>query len=156
MGYLRSNPPVEIPQLGGNDFDKKIVDWLAEQFLETEEVDLRRDRQALQRLMEAAEKAKIELSGVSVTDINLPFITATADGPKHLETRLTRTQFESLCGDLVARLRTPVKRALSDARLKPADIDEVAGGRRYPNAIVQQLVRSLTGKEPQNVNADEV
>jgi molecular chaperone DnaK len=145
-------------QLGGNDFDKKIVDWLAEQFLETEEVDLRRDRQALQRLMEAAEKAKIELSGVSVTDINLPFITATADGPKHLETRLTRTQFESLCGELVARLRTPVKRALSDASFKPADIDEVVlvgGATRMP--MVQQLVRSLIGKEPnQNVNADEV
>lgn len=145
-------------QLGGNDFDKKIVDWLAEQFLEAEEVDLRRDRQALQRLMEAAEKAKIELSGVSVTDINLPFITATADGPKHLETRLTRTQFETLCGDLVARLRTPVKRALSDANLKPADIDEVVlvgGATRMP--MVQQLVRTLIGKEPsQNVNADEV
>ena len=145
-------------QLGGNDFDKKIVDWLAEQFLEAEEVDLRRDRQALQRLMEAAEKAKIELSGVSVTDINLPFITATADGPKHLETRFTRTQFESLCGDLVARLRTPVKRALSDANFKPADIDEVVlvgGATRMP--MVQQLVRTLIGKEPsQNVNADEV
>ena len=145
-------------QLGGNDFDKKIVDWLAEQFLETEEVDLRRDRQALQRLMEAAEKAKIELSGVSVTDINLPFITATADGPKHLETRLTRAQFESLCSDLVARLRTPVKRALSDANFKPADIDEVVlvgGATRMP--MVQQLVRTLIGKEPsQNVNADEV
>ncbi|MBW4577767.1 MAG: Hsp70 family protein, partial [Aphanothece sp. CMT-3BRIN-NPC111] len=94
-------------QLGGNDFDKKIVDWLALQFLETEKVDLRRDRQALQRLMEAAEKAKIELSGVSVTDINLPFITATEDGPVHLETRLTRPQFEGLCGDLVNRLRSP-------------------------------------------------
>ena len=145
-------------QLGGNDFDKKIVDWLAEQFLETEEVDLRRDRQALQRLMEASEKAKIELSGVTVTDINLPFITATADGPKHLETRLTRSQFESLCGDLVGRLRTPVKRALADANLRPADIDEVVlvgGSTRMP--VVQQLVRDLIGKEPsQNVNPDEV
>jgi len=83
-------------QLGGNDFDKKIVDWLAEQFLETEEVDLRRDRQALQRLMEAAEKLKLSFLASVSLDINLPFITATADGPKHLETRLTRTQFESV------------------------------------------------------------
>ncbi len=145
-------------QLGGNDFDRKIVDWLAELFLEAEEVDLRRDRQALQRLMEAAEKAKIELSGVAVTDINLPFITATADGPKHLETRLTRTQFEGLCVDLVGRLRKPVKRALADANLRPADIDEVVlvgGSTRMP--MVQQIVRHLIGKEPnQNVNPDEV
>ncbi|PPS44984.1 molecular chaperone DnaK [Chroococcidiopsis sp. TS-821] len=145
-------------QLGGNDFDKKIVDWLADQFLETEQVDLRRDRQALQRLTEAAEKAKIELSGVTVTDINLPFITATADGPKHLETRLTRSQFEGLCADLVARLRTPVKRALADANLRPSDIEEVVlvgGGTRMP--MVQQLVRAMIGQEPnQNVNPDEV
>lgn len=145
-------------QLGGNDFDKKIVDWLADQFLETEKVDLRRDRQALQRLTEAAEKAKIELSGVTVTDINLPFITATEDGPKHLETRLTRAQFEELCGDLISRLRTPVKRALSDARMTPAQIDEVVlvgGSTRIP--LVLQLVRSLIDKEPnQNVNPDEV
>lgn len=145
-------------QLGGNDFDRKIVDWLAEQFLEAEGVDLRRDRQALQRLFEAAEKAKIELSGVSVTDINLPFITATEDGPKHLETRLTRAQFESLCGDLVSRLRRPLKRALSDAGLSPVQIDEVVlvgGVTRMP--MVQQLVRSFIDKEPnQNVNPDEV
>lgn len=145
-------------QLGGNDFDKKIVDWLADQFLETEDIDLRRDRQALQRLTEAAEKAKIELSSVSITDINLPFITATADGPKHLETRFNRTQFEELCGDLIGRLRKPVKRALADANLRPADIDEivlVGGGTRMP--MVQQLVRSLIGREPnQNVNPDEV
>jgi len=145
-------------QLGGNDFDRKIVDWLAEQFLETEGVDLRRDRQALQRLFEAAEKAKIELSGVSVTDINLPFITATEDGPKHLETRLTRPQFEGLCADLVSRLRRPIKRALSDANLSPVQIDEVVlvgGSTRIP--LVQQLVRSLIDKEPnQNVNPDEV
>ncbi len=145
-------------QLGGNDFDKKIVDWLAEQFLEAEEEDLRRNRQALQRLLEAAEKAKIELSGVTVTDINLPFITANADGPKHLETRLTRSQFENMCGDLLGRLRTPVKRALSDAKLRPADIDEVVlvgGSTRMP--MVQQLVGNLIGQEPnQNVNPDEV
>jgi len=145
-------------QLGGNDFDKKIVDWLAEQFLEAEEVDLRRDRQALQRLMEAAEKAKIELSGVTVTDINLPFITATAEGPKHLETRLTRSQFEGLCTDLISRLRAPVKRAMLDANLRPTDIDEVilvGGATRMP--MVQQIVRSMIGTEPnQNVNPDEV
>lgn len=145
-------------QLGGNDFDKKIVDWLAEQFLEAEGIDLRRERQSLQRLMEAAEKAKIELSGVSVTDINLPFIAATEDGPKHLETRLTRSQFEGLCGDLISRLRLPVKQALTDAGLSPVQIDEVVlvgGSTRIP--LVQQLVRSLVDKEPnQNVNPDEV
>jgi molecular chaperone DnaK len=145
-------------QLGGNDFDKKIVDWLAEQFLETEGVDLRRDRQALQRLMEAAEKAKIELSAVSVTDINLPFITATEDGPKHLETRLTRSQFEGLCTDLISRVRTPVKRALKDAGLSPVDIEEVVlvgGSTRMP--MVKQLVEDLIGIEPsENVNPDEV
>jgi molecular chaperone DnaK len=145
-------------QLGGNDFDRKIVDWLADQFLEAEGVDLRGERQALQRLFEAAEKAKIELSGVSVTDINLPFISATEDGPKHLETRLTRAQFEALCGDLLNRLRRPLKRALSDSGLSPVQIDEVVlvgGGTRMP--MVQQLVRSLIDKEPnQNVNPDEV
>ncbi|MGB7271673.1 MAG: molecular chaperone DnaK [Geitlerinemataceae cyanobacterium] len=145
-------------QLGGNDFDKKIVDWLAEQFLEAEGLDLRRDRQALQRLMEAAEKAKIELSGVGVTDINLPFITATADGPKHLETRLTRGQFESMCDDLVRRLKLPVKQALIDSGLTPRQIDDVVlvgGASRMP--MVQQLVRSIIDREPnQNVNPDEV
>ncbi|MGJ3247452.1 MAG: molecular chaperone DnaK [Elainellaceae cyanobacterium] len=145
-------------QLGGNDFDKKIVDWLAEQFLDAEGVDLRRDRQALQRLMEAAEKTKIELSGVTVTDVSLPFITATEDGPKHLETRLTRSQFEGLCGDLVSRLQAPVMQALADAMLSPVQIDEVilvGGATRMP--MVQGLVRSLVDREPnQNVNPDEV
>jgi molecular chaperone DnaK len=145
-------------QLGGGDFDKKIVDWLAEQFLETEGIDLRRDRQSLQRLTEAAEKAKIELSGVSVTEINLPFITATEDGPKHIETRMTRAQFERLCEDLVSRLRGPVKQAVRDAGLGPQDIDEivlVGGGTRMP--MVQDLVYSLIDREAnQNVNPDEV
>ncbi|MGB3239179.1 MAG: molecular chaperone DnaK [Geitlerinemataceae cyanobacterium] len=145
-------------QLGGNDFDKKIVDWLAEQFLEAEGLDLRRDRQALQRLMEAAEKAKIELSGVGVTDINLPFITATPDGPKHIETRLTRGQFEAMCDDLVRRLKLPVKQALIDSGLTPRQIDDVVlvgGASRMP--MVQQLVRSIIDREPnQNVNPDEV
>ena len=145
-------------QLGGNDFDKKIVDWLAEKFLEAEGLDLRREPQALQRLIEAAEKAKIELSSVSVTDINLPFITADQDGPKHLETRLTRSEFEGLCDDLLGRLRQPVKRALKDADLTPTDIDEVVlvgGATRMP--MVQKLVRAMIGQQPnQNVNPDEV
>ena len=145
-------------QLGGNDFDRRIVDWMAEEFLEAEKVDLRKDRQSLQRLTEAAEKAKIELSGVSVTDINLPFITATEDGPKHIETRLTRAKFEELCGDLVSRLRRPLKRAISDAGVTPMDIDEVVlvgGSTRIP--MVQDLVRSYIDLEPnQNVNPDEV
>ncbi|KYC44193.1 molecular chaperone DnaK [Scytonema hofmannii PCC 7110] len=145
-------------QLGGNDFDKRIVDWLAEKFLETEGVDLRRERQSLQRLLEASEKAKIELSAVSVTDINLPFIASTEDGPVHLETRLSRSEFEGLCDDLLGRVRIPVKRAMKDAGLTPADIDEVVlvgGSTRMP--MVQQLVRAMIGKEPnQNVNPDEV
>ncbi|MFM7478504.1 MAG: molecular chaperone DnaK [Microcystis aeruginosa] len=145
-------------QLGGNDFDKRIVDWLANQFLEQEGVELRQDRQALQRLTEAAEKAKIELSGVSVTDINLPFIIATEDGPKHIETRLSRAEFEELCGDLISRLRRPLKRALSDAGLSPVQLDEVVlvgGGTRMP--VVKDLVRSFIDREPnQNVNPDEV
>ncbi len=145
-------------QLGGNDFDRRIVDWLAQQFLEQEGIDLREDRQALQRLTEAAEKAKIELSGVSVTDINLPFITATEDGPKHIETRLTRSQFEELSGDLVSRLRRPLKRALSDAGLSPVQVDEVilvGGATRMP--MVKGLVRSFIDREPnENVNPDEV
>jgi len=145
-------------QLGGNDFDKKIVDWLAEQFLETEGVDLRRDRQALQRLLEASEKAKIELSGLKETNISLPFITATADGPKHLDVQLSRSLFENLCEDLIERLRSPVERALKDAGLQPRQIDQVVlvgGSTRIP--LVQELVRSLIDKEPnQNVNPDEV
>ena len=145
-------------QLGGNDFDQKIVDWLAEEFLAQEKIDLRGDRQALQRLTEAAEKAKIELSGVSVTDINLPFITATEEGPKHIETRLTRSKFEELCGELVSRLRRPIKRAMKDAGLTPVQIDEVVlvgGSSRIP--MVQELVRSFIDIEPnQNVNPDEV
>ena len=144
-------------QLGGVNFDKKIVDWLADEFLETEGVDLRRDRQALQRLIEASEKAKIELSGLPTVEINLPFITATADGPKHIEKKLTRSHFESLCADLISRLRAPLQQAMNDARLSPSQIDEVVlvgGSSRMP--MVQQLVRSILSKEPnQNVNPDE-
>ncbi len=145
-------------QLGGSDFDRKIVDWLADEFWEQEQIDLRRDRQSLQRLMEAAEKAKIELSGMGATDINLPFITATADGPKHLETKLTRAQFEGMCEDLLKRLRIPLKKALADAELTPAQIDDVVlvgGATRMP--MIQQLVTNTIGREPnQNVNPDEV
>lgn len=145
-------------QLGGNDFDNKIVNYLAERFLEEEGVDLRRDRTSLQRLTEAAEKAKIELSGVSNTEINLPFITATEDGPKHIETTLSRAKFEEICGELVSRLRRPIQRALKDAGLSPVQIDEVVlvgGSTRIP--MVQELVRSFIDIEPnQNVNPDEV
>lgn len=144
--------------LGGDDFDKKIVDWLAEEFKRNEGIDLRKDKQALQRLTEAAEKAKIELSSTTQTTINLPFITATQTGPKHLEMTLTRAQFESLCSDLLARCRAPVEQALQDAKLTAADIDEVVlvgGSTRIP--AVQQLVKRLIGKEPcQGVNPDEV
>jgi molecular chaperone DnaK len=145
-------------QLGGNDFDRLIVDWLAEQFLETEGIDLRRDRQSLQRLTEAAEKAKIELSGLPETNISLPFITATEDGPKHLDVTLSRGQFEALSSDLVRRLKDPVELALQDANLRPAQIDEVVlvgGSTRIP--FVQRMVRNLIQKDPnQNVNPDEV
>ena len=145
-------------QLGGNDFDRRIVNWLADEFLEKEGVDLRKERQSLQRLTEAAEKAKIELSGVAVTEINLPFIAADADGPKHIETKLNRAKFEELCGDLVSRLRRPLKRAISDAGISPMEIDEVilvGGSTRIP--LVQDLVRSYIDLEPnQNVNPDEV
>jgi len=146
-------------QLGGNDFDRRIVDWLAEQFLAAEGIDLRTsDRQALQRLTEAAEKAKIELSGVATTEINLPFITATEDGPKHIETQLNRAQFEELCGDLLGRIQRPIKRAVKDAGLTPRQIDEivlVGGSTRMP--MVQALVRMFIDREPnQNVNPDEV
>ena len=145
--------------LGGDDFDKRVVDWLAEEFRRDQGIDLRQDRQALQRLTEAAEKAKIELSSVVETTINLPFITADANGPKHLEMRLTRARFEQLTADLVERCAGPVQQALADAKLTARDLDEVVlvgGSTRIP--AVQALVRRLTGgKEPnQSVNPDEV
>jgi len=144
--------------LGGDDFDKKIVDWLADEFKRNEGIDLRKDKQALQRLTEAAEKAKIELSGATQTNINLPFITATQDGPKHLDTTLTRSQFEQMCSDLLDRCRIPVEQALKDAKLGASDIDEVVlvgGSTRIP--AVQELVRRIIGKDPcQGVNPDEV
>ncbi len=144
--------------LGGDDFDKKIVDFLAEEFRRSEGIDLRKDRQALQRLTEAAEKAKIELSSVTQAEINLPFITATQDGPKHLDTTLTRARFEELCSDLIDRCRIPVENALRDAKLSKTDIDEVVlvgGSTRIP--AVQQIVKNTLGKDPnQTVNPDEV
>jgi molecular chaperone DnaK len=144
--------------LGGDDFDKKIVDWLAGQFQASEGIDLRKDKQALQRLTEAAEKAKIELSSVTQTEINLPFITATQDGPKHLDSSLTRAKFEELCSDLIDRCRIPVEQALRDAKLDKSKIDEVVlvgGSTRIP--AVQEVVRRVLGKEPnQSVNPDEV
>jgi molecular chaperone DnaK len=144
--------------LGGDDFDKKIVDWLIDNWKRIEGIDLSKDKQALQRLTEAAEKAKIELSNVTQTDINLPFITATADGPKHLDQTLTRAQFEQLTSDLIERCRKPVEQALTDAKLSKQDIDEVVlvgGSTRIP--AVQQLVKDLLGKQPnQSVNPDEV
>ncbi|MBU7585768.1 MAG: molecular chaperone DnaK [Nostoc sp. TH1S01] len=144
--------------LGGDDFDKKIVDFLADQFRKDEGIDLRKDRQALQRLTEAAEKAKIELSSVTQAEINLPFITATQDGPKHLDMTLTRAKFEELCSDLIDRCRIPVENALRDAKLSKNDIDEVVlvgGSTRIP--AVQELVKRALGKEPnQSVNPDEV
>ncbi len=145
-------------QLGGDDFDKVIVDWLAEGFLKTEGVDLRKERQALQRLTEAAEKAKIELSTVGATDINLPFITATPDGPLHLEVNLKRSQFERLSLDLLERLNEPLEQVLKDAKLSPRQIDEVVlvgGATRIP--AVKELVERLIGKAPnESVNPDEV
>jgi molecular chaperone DnaK len=145
--------------LGGDDFDKRLVDWMAEEFLRDQGIDLRKDRQALQRLTEAAEKAKIELSSAVETTIGLPFVTADATGPKHLETKLTRAKFDQLTAELVERCTNPVKQALSDAKLSERDIDEVilvGGATRIP--AVQGLVRRLTGgKEPnQSVNPDEV
>src|SRR5437867_1962894 len=145
--------------LGGDDFDKRIVDWLATEFQRENGIDLRKDRQALQRLTEAAEKAKIELSGTMETSISLPFITADATGPRHLDVRLTRAKFDQLTADLVERCVGPVKQALSDAKLTDKDIDEVmlvGGATRMP--AIQALVRRLMGgKEPnQSVNPDEV
>ncbi len=144
--------------LGGDDFDKKIVDFLANQFQSAEGIDLRKDKQALQRLTEAAEKAKIELSSVSQTEINLPFITATQDGPKHLDTTLTRAKFEELCSDLIDRCRIPVEQAIRDAKIDKSKIDEVVlvgGSTRIP--AVQEVVKKILGKDPnQSVNPDEV
>ena len=144
--------------LGGDDFDQKIIDWLCEEFKKQEGIDLKADKQAMQRLKEAAEKAKCELSSVVETNINLPFITADANGPKHLDISLTRAKFEELSRDLLERCKTPVENAIKDAGISKSDIDEVVlvgGSTRIP--AVQALVKQYTGKDPnQSVNPDEV
>ena len=145
-------------QLGGNDFDQRIVDWLAEDFLAKNKLDLRRDRQSLQRLTEAAEKAKQELSGVQTTPISLPIISTGKDGPLHIETTLSRKKYESLCNDLLDRLFDPVNTVIDDSGWNPEDIDEVVlvgGSTRMP--MVKQLVKTLVPNPPcQSVNPDEV
>jgi molecular chaperone DnaK len=145
--------------LGGDDFDKRIVDWMAEEFKNDQGIDLRTDPQALQRLYEGAERAKVELSSATVTRINLPFVTADHNGPKHLDLELTRAKFEQLVKDLIERTRGPVEQALADAKLTAGDIDEVllvGGSTRIP--AVQELVRRLSGGKDPNmtVNPDEV
>ena len=144
--------------LGGDDLDQRVVEWIVAEFKKSDGLDLSRDRMALQRLKEAAEKAKIELSTVIETDINLPFITADQTGPKHLQMKLTRAKFEQLVDDLLQRSMAPVKQALADAGVNPSDIDEVVlvgGSTRVPK--IQQLVKEYFGKEPhKGVNPDEV
>ncbi len=145
-------------RLGGDDYDQRVVEWLVDQFRRDQGIDLSKDKQAMQRLTEAAEKAKIELSSVVHTNINLPFITADQEGPKHLECTLTRAKFEELTGDLTDRCVGPFKNAIADAKLDVSKIDEVimvGGATRMP--VIQELVRKLTGKEPNlTVNPDEV
>ena len=144
--------------LGGDDFDQKIIDWMCDEFKKQEGIDLRGDKQAMQRLKEAAEKAKCELSSVVETNINLPFITADANGPKHLDLQLTRAKFEELSHDLLERCKKPVEQAIKDAGISKSEINEVVlvgGSTRIP--AVQALVKEYTGKEPnQSVNPDEV
>ena len=145
-------------RLGGDDFDQKVMDWICEEFKKQEGIDLKSDKQAMQRVKEAAEKAKCELSSVVETNINLPFITADANGPKHLDLSLTRAKFEELSYDLLERCKKPVEQAIKDAGISKSEIDEVVlvgGSTRIP--AVQQLVKDYTGKEPnQSVNPDEV
>ena len=144
--------------LGGDDFDQKVMDWICEEFKKQEGIDLTTDKQAMQRVKEAAEKAKCELSSVFETNINLPFITADANGPKHLDLNLTRAKFEELSFDLLERCKAPVEKAISDAGISKSDINEVVlvgGSSRIP--AVQKLVKDYTGKDPnQSVNPDEV
>jgi molecular chaperone DnaK (HSP70) len=144
--------------LGGDDFDKRVVDFLANDFEKAEGIDLRKDRQALQRLTEAGEKAKIELSTLPQTSINLPFITATADGPKHIDASLSRSKFEEICSDLLERCKRPVQTALKDAKLEINEVDEiilVGGSTRIPAVV--QIAESIAGKKANvTVNPDEV
>jgi molecular chaperone DnaK len=144
--------------LGGDDFDQRIIDWIVDEFKKDQGIDLRQDRMALQRLKEAAEKAKIELSSTQTTEVNLPFITADASGPKHLSLPLSRSKLEQLVGDLIERTKGPLQQALKDAGVTPKDIDEVVlvGGQTRMPAI-QQVVRDVFGKDPhKGVNPDEV
>jgi len=144
--------------LGGDDYDDRIMNYVADEFKKEQGIDLRGDRQALQRLIEASEKAKVELSSVMETSINLPFITADANGPKHLDVKITRAKFEQLTADLTNRCKEPLEKALSDSGLKTGDLDEVilvGGATRMP--VIQQMVKDYTGKEPnKSVNPDEV
>ena len=145
-------------QLGGDDWDQRLINWIADEFKKDQGIDLRNDRQAMQRLKEAAEKARIELSTIMETEINLPFITADVNGPKHLQMKLTRARLEQLTEDLVTRCEGPFKQALADAKLKASEVDEVVlvgGATRMP--MIQDLVQRLIGKEPnKGVNPDEV
>ena len=144
--------------LGGDDWDQRILNWIADEFKKDQGIDLREDRQALQRLREAAEKAKIELTSVTETDVNLPYVSADASGPKHLQMKLTRSKFEQMTEELVDRIKGPFQSVLKDANIQASEVDEVVlvgGATRMP--MVQDLVRSLTGKEPhKGVNPDEV
>jgi molecular chaperone DnaK len=144
--------------LGGDNIDQRIIDWLITEFKKDQGIDVSKDQMALQRLKEAAEKAKIELSTLLETEINLPFLTADATGPKHLTIKLTRARFEQMVDDILQRSVGPCKQAMADAAVTPNDIDEVVlvgGSTRIPK--VQQMVRDLFGKEPnKSVNPDEV
>jgi len=144
--------------LGGDDYDNRIMNYLADEFKKEQGIDLRKDRQALQRLIEASEKAKIELSAVMETNVSLPFITADANGPKHLESKITRAKFEQLTADLTERCKNPMEKALKDSGYKISEINEVilvGGATRMP--VIQELVKGITGKEPnKSVNPDEV
>jgi molecular chaperone DnaK len=144
--------------LGGDDYDNRIMNFIADEFKRDQGIDLRQDRQALQRLIEASEKAKVELSSVMETNINLPFVTADANGPKHLETKLTRAKFEQITADLTERCKGPMEKALKDSGFKLSELDEVilvGGATRMP--VIQELVKNITGKDPnKSVNPDEV
>ncbi len=157
-GVFKVNSTNGDTHLGGDDFDQRVIDWLADEFKKEQGIDLRNDRMALQRLKEAAEKAKIELSTTQSTEVNLPFITADAEGPKHMNITLTRSKLEQLVGDLVDKTMTPMKSALSDAKMQNSDIDEVllvGGQTRMP--LVQKKVQEFFGKEPhKGINPDEV
>ncbi|HYP39465.1 MAG TPA: molecular chaperone DnaK [Chloroflexia bacterium] len=157
-GVFEVNATNGDTHLGGDDFDQRVIDWLADEFKQDQGIDLRQDRMALQRLKEAAEKAKIELSTTQSTDVNLPFITADAQGPKHMNITLTRAKLEQLVGDLIDKTLPPMKSALNDAKMKPSDVDEVllvGGQTRMP--LVQKKVQDFFSKEPhKGINPDEV